>query len=53
MELDKGGGVSLVSEKTFQMILPIHTTQAARTQLHTYSGEAIPVVGKVDVEVQY
>ena len=53
MEVDTGAGVSLVSEKTFQMILPSHTTQATRTQLRTYSGEAIPVVGKVDVEVQY
>ncbi len=53
MELDTGAGVSLVSEKTFQMILPSHITQATRTQLRTYSGEVIPVVGKVDVEVQY
>ena len=53
MELDTGAGVSLVSEKTFQMILPSHTMQATRSQLCTYSGEAIPGVGKVDVEVQY
>ena len=31
MELDAGAGVSLVSEKTFQVILPSHTMQATRT----------------------
>ena len=53
MELDTGAGVSLVSEKKIQMILLSHTTQATRTHLCTYSGEAIPVVGNVDMEVQY
>ncbi len=38
MELSTGAGVSLVSEKAVQMILPSHTTQATRTQLRTYSG---------------
>ena len=31
MELDAGAGVSLVSEKTFQVILPSHTMGATRT----------------------
>ena len=31
MELDAGAGVSLVSEKTFQVILPSHTMRATRT----------------------
>ena len=47
MELDTWAGVSLVSEKTLQMILPSQTTHATRTQLRTYSEEAVPVVGKV------
>ena len=35
------------------MVLPSHTAQATRAQLRTYLGEAIPVVGKVEVDVQY
>ena len=31
MELNAGAGVSLVSEKTFQVILPSHTMRATRT----------------------
>ena len=53
MELDTGAEVSLVSKKTFLTILPRHTTQPTRVQLHTYSGETIPVVGKIEVDVQY
>ena len=41
-ELDMGVGVSLVSEKTFQTVLPSYTLHATGTKLHTYSGEPIP-----------
>ena len=53
MELETEAEVSLVSEKTFQMVLHSSTAQVTRTQLCTYSRETIPVVGKVEVDVQY
>ena len=42
------GNFSLVSEKTFRQLF-----QPSSTQLHSYSGELITVVGQVEVEVKY
>ena len=53
MELDTGAAVSLISRKTFQDLLPEETLQATHTQLRTYSGEPIPVVGQLEVDVGY
>ena len=53
MEVDTGAAVSLVSEKTYKSILPESTLQNSRAQLRTYSGEQIPVLGQVEVEVCY
>ena len=53
MELDTGATVSLVSEKTFHQLFPSTTLQPSSTQLHSYSGESITVVGQVEVEVNY
>ena len=53
MELDTGATVSLISRRTFQKLLPGETLQASHTQVRTYSGEPIPVVGQLEVEVGY
>ena len=52
MEIDTGAAVSLVSEETvnssFMKNLPLHPTDV---RLHTYTGEAVQVLGKVMVRV--
>ena len=50
MELDTGAAVSLISQRTFQKLLPGETLQTPHAQLCTYSGELIPVAGQLDVE---
>ena len=49
MELDTGATISLVSEKTLRQLFPSTTLQPSSTQLHSYSGEPITVVGQVEV----
>ena len=53
MELDTGAAVTLVSEETFQSKWSNVTLQPSTAQLHTYSGEPLPVVGQAEVKVQY
>ena len=53
MELDTGAAVMLVSEETFQSKWSNVTLQPSTAQLHTYSGEPLPVVGQAEVKVQY
>ena len=52
MEIDTGAGVSLVSEETvsssFMKYLPLYPTDV---RLRTYTGEAVPVLGKLMVSV--
>ena len=56
MEVDTGASVTVISEATWGRIwptqpdLPLHLTDV---KLRTYTGEAIPVVGKLMVKVQY
>ena len=50
MELDTGAAVSLVLESTYQEYWPDRQLQ---TQLSTYSGEPLGVLGTLEVEVQY
>ena len=53
MEIDTGASVSLISEATFKNELgrqpPI---QPAVTQLRTYSGQRVPVLGRINVRVR-
>ena len=53
MELDTGAAVSLISEATFRNVLSEYSMQPAQVPLRTYSGELIPVAGKLDVAVKY
>ena len=53
IELDTGGTVSLVSDKTFCQLFPSTALQPTSTKLHSYSGETIKVMGQVEVEVNY
>ena len=53
MELDTGATVSLISAKTFHQLFPGTKLQPTTTQLHSYSGESISVMGQMEVEVHY
>ena len=53
MELDTGASVSLVSEQTYRSQLQGCPLKPSSTQLRTYSGETLKVLGKVDVTVSY
>ncbi len=53
MELDTGAAVSLVSEMMFQSLWPDVSLQQASVRLQTYSGDPLPVLGQVEVEVKY
>ena len=53
MELDTGAAVSLVSESSYQEYWPDRQLQECKTQLSTYSGEPLGVLGTLEVEVQY
>lgn len=53
MEIDTGASLTLVSERTLQESWPELTPLPSRVTLHSYSGESIPVLGTIDVVVQY
>ena len=53
MKLDTGAAVSLVSESVFSTLCPGKTLQSSSSHLRTYLGEKLPVLGQVDVDVQY
>ena len=53
MELDPGTAVTLVSESQFQELFPGVNLRESSVLLKTCSGERLPVVGEVDVRVQY
>ncbi len=53
MEIDTGASLSVMSEQEFRNLWPKHPLVASDVTLHSYSGECIPVVGSVDVSVQY
>ena len=53
MELDTGAAFSLVSTKVLENLLPESELRPATTQLRTYSGERIEVLGQVEVDVGY
>ena len=53
MELDTGAAVSIIAESQLKRILPRIKLKPSKIKLETYSGEKMPVVGEVPVEVQY
>ena len=53
MELDTRAAVSLVSQKTFQSLLPDCELKPSRVPLTTYSGEPMEVLGLAEVDVTY
>jgi len=52
-ELDTGAAVTIISDKTCKELLPNAQLKKSGVLLKTYSGERIPVVGDVDIRVQY
>ena len=53
MEIDTGASLTLVSEQTFRSLWPNSTLNGSRITLSSYGGESIPVLGTVDVHVEY
>ena len=56
MEIDTGASLSIISEKTFYSLWPTQARpklQASSVKLHTYTKEAIKVLGSIQVEVTY
>ena len=53
MELDTGAAVSIIAESQLKRILPRIKLKPSKIKLETYTGEKMPVVGEVPVEVQY
>ncbi len=51
MEIDTGAAVTLISESTYHH-LGLRPLQPTTARLCTYSGEALGVLGKLEVEVQ-
>ena len=49
MEIDTGASLTIVSKRTTREQWPKLTVLSSRVKLHSYSGEAIPVLGTVDV----
>ena len=50
MEVDTGAALSVISEKTYGLITPLHCYSSI---LITYTGETIKVNGKISVTVSY
>ena len=53
MELDTGASLSIISEDLYRKKfkdIPMETTDAI---LKTYTGQVVPKVGQIDIEVQY
>lgn len=54
MELDTGASLSIISEKIFKSVFKDSIRlDSTNISLRTYSGELLPVLGTVDVEVVY
>ena len=52
-EIDTGAAATLMSEKAFKHHWPDKILKSASSSLKTYTGQVIPVLGSVDVNVQY
>ena len=53
MELDTGATLSVISEQTYHKSGKAPPLKTITTQLTTYTGEAIEILGEVEVTVQY
>ena len=53
MEVDAGAAVSIISEETYKKLFPNLNLQKVSIGLKTYTGESIPVLGEIVVEVKY
>ena len=53
MEVDTGAAVSVISEETYKELFSNLTLKESPMGLKTYTGERIPVLGEVVVEVSY
>ena len=53
MEIDTGAAVSIISEKTRKKIFPNAVLSKSSVLLKTYTGEPMPVLGEMNVEVKY
>jgi len=53
LELDTSATVLLISQTTFKQLFSRITLQQSSTKLHSYSGEAISVLGQLQVDVSY
>ena len=53
MEIDTGAGLSLISQETYSTKFGYCQLQPTDIQLRTYGGQPIPVLGLLNVTVQY
>ena len=53
MEIDTGASRSTVSKRVYNSVLSDYPLQSAGVILRNYSGETIPVVGRISVPVKY
>ena len=53
LEIDMGASLMLMSDQTLQQNWPEVQVSPTGITLHSYSGESIPVLGCVDVNVKY
>ena len=53
MEVDTGAEVSVISEQTCKRFFPQLSLCKSRVVLKTYTGETMPVVGELHVQVRY
>ncbi len=53
MEIDTGASRSIMSQPQFKKLWPNKILEPSTTKLKTYSQEPLPVVGSVDVRVEY
>ena len=52
MEIDTGAAISLISQRTYQDFIP-SSIGGSEILLKTYTGEQIPVLGKMKDRVSY
>ena len=53
MEMDTGASLSLASEKTWEGVFHRCPLEKCNTLLRTYTGEPLPVLGQMEVNIQY
>ena len=53
MEVDTGAALSLVPEASYKEFWPDKALESSSSKLCSYSGDSIPVLGSLDVSIQY